>query len=255
MLLAALGGALTFWVLSAIVRVGSATPAASRYIYVGAVFIALIAAEAGIGTQVRGIWIALAAILIVGALIANINALRNGERAIRVADSSTRAALTAVEVASTVVPPAYVPEPGYDPQITAGGYLRAIRDLGSPALTLSELQRAPESIRSQTDSVFELAERLALLPVPPGNACSRPAARGVAIDVSILPGHRLIIGTPGGATAAVYFRRVADLFGTAPFITVPGNVKAAIRFPIDRAPQIPWHVRLLARQPVVACIG
>jgi hypothetical protein len=254
MLLAALAGVLSFWLLTAIARVASATPAASRYVYVGAVFIALIAAEAGLGAHLRGIGLALLGVLMTGALTGNLNTLRNGERAFRMVGSSTRAALTAIELTASVVPPGYVPEPAFSPQLTAGRYLRARSDLGSPALTLSELRRAPWSIRTQADAVFERADRLAVLPELPRDRCTSPPAGGVVVEVSVAPGRRLTIDTAGGGPATVYVRRLASSFPPGAFASVPAHTNAAISFPLDGAPQIPWAVRMLAPRPLLACV-
>ena len=91
MLLAATAGALTFWGLSAIARTSAPDPSASRYLYVGAVFIYLVAAEAGLGASLRGGWLALGGLAVAGALIANIAALRTNERGLRADDASVRA--------------------------------------------------------------------------------------------------------------------------------------------------------------------
>ena len=94
---------------------------------------------------------------------------------------AVRASLAAVEVAAPVVAPTFVPEPLNAPQVTAGPYLAAVRDLGSPALTLPELERAPAGTRSHSDQVLEQAERLAPVPVARAIACSRPCARGSSV--------------------------------------------------------------------------
>jgi hypothetical protein len=256
MLFAAVAGALSFWLLFAIVRVGTTTPAAPRYLYVGAVFIWLLAAEAGVGTGISGAWLTLVGLLVGGMLLANVNDLRRGERGLRYADTPTRAALTAVELAAPVVSPSFVAEPVYAPQLTAGGYLAAIRDLGSPAMSLSELQRAPQQLRSETDGVLERAERIGVAPAP-GLVTCRPLDRGSGgvIDATVAPGSTLVISGDRGATPAVYVRRLADQFASSPTAAIPTGTVASIPFPADRAPQLRWVVRIAAARAARVCVA
>jgi hypothetical protein len=275
MLLAATIGALTFWGLTAIARTGSAAPAASRYLYIGAVFIYLIAAEARLGAGLRGGWLALAGLAVAGALIANIAALRAGERSLRQADDSVRASLAVVEIAAPVISPAFVPSPIFGPQITAGPYLAAVHDLGSPALTPTELERAPESTRSGSDQLLEHAEQLAPVAVPgpltgaepiavTGTSGGQLVARGLcatlvpsvpnaSVYLRVAAGRQVLVRAHRGVGAAVYLRRFASVFGPPPFTTVPGATSRAIRFPADRAAE-PWNVLVTATQPVDVCL-
>jgi hypothetical protein len=275
MLLAAVVGALTFWGLTAIARTSGALPASSRYLYIGAVFIYLIAAEARLGAGLRGGWLALAGLAVAGALIGNIAALRTGERNLRQADDSVRASLAVVEIAAPVVSPAFVPSPIFGPQITAGPYLAAVHDLGSPALTPAELERAPESTRSGSDQLLEHAEQLAPVAVSGPLTGTKPVAvtgttggqlvaRGLcatlvpsvpnaSIYLRIAAGRQILVRAHRGAGAAVYLRRFASVFGPPPLTTVPGATTQAIRFPADRASE-PWNVLVTATQTVDVCV-
>jgi hypothetical protein len=274
MLLAATAGALTFWGLSAIARTSAADPSASRYLYIGAVFIYLVAAEAGLGASLRGGWLAVAGLAVAGALIANISALRASERGLRGLDDSVRASLAVVEVAAPVVSPAFVPSPTFAPQITAGPYLAAIHDLGSPALTLTELERSPESVRAGSDQLLEHAERITPVPVSGQATGTEPAAvtgvtggqllrRGLcatlhptgptaSIDLRVAAGGQILIHARRGAAAVVYLRRFAVAFGPPPFAAVAAASTRVIRFPADRA-ALPWRVRVTGTKPVDVC--
>ena len=275
MLLAGIAGAVTFWGLSAIARTSVADPSASRYLYIGAVFIYLIAAEAGLGTSLRGGWAALAGLAVAGALIGNIAALRANERGLRAADDSVRESLAVVEIAAPVVSPAFVPSPTFAPQITAGPYLAAVRDLGSPALTPVQLERAPEIVRAGSDQLLEHAEALAPValtgPISGTEAvvvagtsggqlirrglCVRfdPGAAHAALYLRAAAGGQVLIHAHRGAGAVVYLRRLASVFGPPPFTTVAGAATTAIRFPADRAAE-PWDVLVTATQPVDVCL-
>ena len=122
MLLAAGAGMLTFWVLAAITRAELAEPTASRYVYIGAAFILLLAMEARLGASLRGAWALVAALAVVGAVVANLHVLRAGERALRGSDTEVRASMAAVELAAPVVAPTFVAAPVAAPQLSAGEY-------------------------------------------------------------------------------------------------------------------------------------
>lgn len=275
MLLAAATGALVFWVLAAVARATEAEPAASRYLYVGAVFILLAASDVRLGLGLRGAWLALAGVLLVGAVVGNIGALRSGERSLRAADTTVLASLSATEVAAPVVSPTFSPAPIDAPQLTAGPYLAAVRDLGSPAMTPSELQAAPESTREQADSVLVHAERI--MPAPSAGALGAsvlpatesvfggglttrggcdvltPTASLASLGVRVSPGSALIFTASPGPATTLYARRFADSFVAQPIASVSSGPAQVVRFPVDRAPWLTWHLLVVTTKPVTLC--
>lgn len=277
MLLTAAGGALVFWVLAAVARATEADPTASRYVYVGAVFILLAVSEARLGTALRGGWLILAGVLVLGAVVGNISALRSGERGLRSADNSVRASLAAVEVAAPVVSPAFLPDQNDAPQVEAGPYLAAVHDLGSPAFTVRELRSAPESTRERADGVLVGAERLGTTvagttPTTGGGPTveyvfgasttasgpcrvMRPTASLGSLGLLAFPGSSLVVTPSGGPPVTLYARRFADSFTGTPFATLSGTRPQAVRFPADRQPSTPWHVQVVAGSPVTVCAG
>jgi hypothetical protein len=277
MLLTAAAGAIVFWVLAAIARATEADPTASRYVYVGAVFILLAASEARLGAALRGGWLIFAGLLLLGALVGNVSALRGGERGLRAADTSVRASLTAVEVAAPIVSPAFLPDQNDAPQLAAGPYLAAVHDLGSPAFSVPELRAAPETTREKADSVLVQAERLAASPTarvpnagaPPGvdyrfggalsvrGGCYvfAPTASLGSLGVRVFPGGGLIVQPSRGPAVTLYARRFADSFTGTPFATLSRAAPQTIRFPADRQPGVPWHVQVVAGSPVTVCAG
>lgn len=274
MLLAALIGGLSFWVLTAITRAGFDEPAASRYLYVGAVFVWLVLLEVGVGPRPRPAWLGLGALIAAAALLSNLHVLRAGERGLRAADTTVKAALAAVDVAAPVVSPAFVPAPTDAPQLTAGGYRAAARDLGSPAFTLAELERQPESVRARADQVLIHAEDIAMLTAPgtstgaggpavtgvvagrvaAAGSCARfePTSRSGYVDLSSRPGQALLVRPATGAKALIYVRRLAAGYDSGPLDYV-GQHAALIRFPADQAPSQAWGVRIGAQAPVSLC--
>jgi hypothetical protein len=277
MLLAALAGALTFWVLAALVRSSGPDPAASRYLYIGAVFIWLIVAETLRGYPLRNSWLWLGGILAVGALVANLGALRTGERGLRASDDSVRASLGVIDIAAPVVSPGFVPESGNAPQITAGLYLAAAHALGTPALTLSELKRTPEPILSHSDKLFVLGERLALVPGSSQTVGTRPidvmaasggrsSAEGLctafapaggpgSLELRISPGEALSLRTAAGGQSTIYVRRLDPTYQPSPVGTIAGGGTAQLRFPMDRAPGLPWYAQVRTSARVRACVS
>jgi hypothetical protein len=277
MLLAAALGALTFWGLAALVRSSGPDPAASRYLYVGAVFIWLIVAEALRGYPLRASWLWLGGILAAGALIANAGALRTGERGLRASDDSVRASLGVLDIAAPVVSPGFVPESGNAPQVTAGLYVAAARDLGSPALTLGELERTPEPVRSHSDKLFMLAERLTLVPGSSPSTGAQPVdvvaatggrtstagpctvfdpSRGQgALELRVSPGESLSLRSAPGSRTAVYVRRLDPTYQPSPVGDVTGGGAAVLRFPADRAPELPWYAQVHAATRLTACVS
>jgi hypothetical protein len=272
-LLAAAAGVITFWLLDAVARADFSEPTASRYLYIGAVFILVIACEAWARVVVRRGWAVLGLALLAGAIVGNLDALRGAERTYRPLDASVRASLAAVELSAPVVKPAFKPDGANAPQVTAGPYLAAVHDLGSPALTLSELERSPENTRAHSDQVLEQAERIAVVPATgPASGGSRPhivsvtggrltavglcdrvvptASEGV-LDVAVPPGGQLLVHVGAGNPVAITLRRVAASFG-APIGFVAGGKSATIGFPTDRAPQLAWHAYVFAARAQAA---
>jgi hypothetical protein len=268
-------GLLVFWLLTALARADSAPPDSSRYLYIGAAFFLLIASETGVLPAIRGSWLLLAGLLLLGAIVGNIDLLRSGERGLRPIDQSVRASLAAVELAAPVVAPAFVAEPINAPQISAGPYLAAVRDLGSPALTLTELEHASETTREASDEVLQRAERLAAVPASrpvagtgtvvsesvaggrlrAAGPCVRldPVGRVASLSLRELPGSTLYLLPAAGPAANVYARRFGSLFTASVVGSVAGGSGAVIRLPDDRAPQRPWHLQLVTQRSTLVC--
>jgi hypothetical protein len=277
MLLAALAGALSFWGLSAVERADVAEPTASRYLYIGAVFILLMAVDVAARIRPRVGPLVLGGLLLAGALISNLNALRAGERGLRASDTSVRASLRVIEVAAPVVAPTFVPEPVNAPQVSAGPYLAAVRDLGSPALSERELEIAPEGLRVRSDGVLEQAEQLSLIPARGSGLglrpvtvtasagglrssigpCTRfdPTGPTASIDLQVRPGAVLLLRTAPGTPGALYLRRYASTFAAAPFAQIAPGRNNALRLPADLAPALPWHVRIATAHRLDACLS
>ena len=266
LLFAAMAGALTFWGLAAITRADSPDPQASRYLYIGAVFMLLVLAETSHGLTVRIGTLATVAVLVAAAVASNLHALRGGERGLRASDASVRTALGSVEIAAPVVAQGFQPDPQNAPQVTAGLYLSAVRDLGSPALTQRQLLASSASTRLEADAVLIRAEALTQHPGAPlyesGCAVLRPGSPGgPMLLLSVAPGQSLYLRPEPGrssarsAPAQVYVRRLAPAFSPVPLGSVAEGSSATVAFPKDRAPALPWRVRVISSHPLRACVS
>jgi len=277
---ALLAMAASFWLLGGLQRAQISSPDASRYLYVGALFVLLIAVELVRGARV-GRWIAALVVALTGlAVLANVGDLRAGARGLRASADVARADLGALELARDDVKPGYRATrfPGIPfVQIDVNEYFAAARDLGSIAYSPSEIAAASEQGRLAADA--ELANIQQVVPhpstekagaTPPrvdvvtggrvrtDGGCVRfrpdaatPAGTIAELQVTLPAGGLLLTAEGGRATLAL--RRFAVTFppDSAAAKLAPGG-SSVLRPGSDRARQ-PWHVRLAPEAGVSAC--
>jgi hypothetical protein len=271
-------GAVAFWGLVSISRADYGQPDSSRYLYVGAVFIILLAAEARLGLRLPGPAAAAVIVLVIGAVVANIGNLRSMERSYRSVDTGLRVSLSAVQVAAPLVNATYQPDPTGAPQIEAGPYLATERRIGSPAFTVSQLLRGPESEREQADSVLDQAEDLAAVPArlptrsqrlsvdavfggrlaKASSGCRRfvpmTGATG-SLDLTLRQVAATVTVRPSGASLLFYERRFAAGFSGNPIAQIGADDTERVAFQSDAAPLLLRHVQLVSTQPFAVCVG
>lgn len=159
-----------FWVLTALGRAHNSEPNASRYLYPGAMTLLLVMTE--LITLIQwprrraAVAIGVAALVVVVAvsLRGNIRDLDRGGDALQGVSEIARVELAALELLGDRVPDDFRPAFEYAPQVVAGPYLDAVRDLGSPALSLRQLQQSPDMLRARANGV--LLRGLGVAPVP-----------------------------------------------------------------------------------------
>jgi hypothetical protein len=249
----ALAAALSFWLLAGANTIPGREAYSSRYLYVGALFVLLLAADLLRGLRIR--WPALVAAGAVALVVAgfNLTPLREGRDFFRDQTTLTRADLGAIEIAQRTVDPAFAlpPEIAGTPflnEITAGEYLLAVEEYGSPAYTPTELAAAPEVGRAQADVVLANAlpleiENEASAPPSPG-ACRTVAAGSGAAPLPLRPGTVTIELEPGG-TGTIRLRRFA--VAEYPLVDegLAGGSATRLRIPADTAPR-PWLLQVEA---------
>lgn len=265
--------ALTFWGLTALSRAQLHEPTASRYLYPSAVMILLVAAELLRGVRFSSAPVVLLAVALVVASFYNLRALHNGANGLRETDAIVAAELAAVELEKAIVPPDFRPDTSRAPQISAGPYLKAVRELGSsPALPRSALAAQQPAIRLEVDRVLAALVAPVLVsrrevkatgkaPKLGGygggslvrhNGCLvfHPRSGGLppSLDV-VVPSTGLIARSTGKVDIRI--RRFADEYSESPSTVLKPGV-SLLRPPRDAAPE-PWHIRFATSTATTIC--
>jgi hypothetical protein len=278
--LALLVMALSFWILTGLRRAQISTPYESRYLYVGGLFVLLLAVELMRGVSPSRRAFALVACAVGAAVLANLGDLRDGGRSLRAQAPPTRAALGVLELARPLVETDYVVAgfPSYPlVVIEAGPYFEAADALGSPAASEAEIAALPEDARLVADAELARIHRVALRPgasgAPMGGrpavdavtggtvseqggcmtfrpAVAQPAGVEKEVQLTLPPAGLLLTAEDG--PAAVSVRRFAVGFPQEPQAALSASGSATLRIGPDRATR-PWHVRVEPAADVRAC--
>jgi F0F1-type ATP synthase membrane subunit c/vacuolar-type H+-ATPase subunit K len=267
-LVAVLALPLFYWVLTALSRAELNEPDASRYLYAGAIFVALIIVELAHlvplprGRVVLALLVGAVVVITVVSVRGNEQPLRLGAAGLRDASTYVKAELAALELAGNGVEPGFQPDPIRAPQITAGPYADAVADLGSPADSIASVRGQSEAVRSAADGVLVRALRLGLLPVTTATSAGAPPTPVVRQGSSALEGQCILVTPQDGrgtidlrgdalalnvqadasAGVDVAVRNLASGFEGAPLGTIPANEVRAITLPRVRSG--PWTTEL-----------
>jgi hypothetical protein len=248
------GGA--FWFLTAANFNFGRSPAASRYQYVGAVFLVMIAAQVAAGW--RPAWRGVVAVLVVGivAALGNLSMLHQGYRALNDLSVVVRGGLTGLDITADRVRPDLELNPensdvNFFTLLEAGPYLSAAEKFGSPAYSQEELATAPETARVAADKVMAAALPVALRPGPAnGRGCTSVTGIGAGAPIVSLPPGGASLSAPSGAGASLALRRYAgDSFPVNPG---PLRGQARLVVPTDRSSR-PWQLKVDSPGPVSVC--
>ncbi len=259
---------LLYWVLTALSRGELNEPDASRYLYPGAIFVALILVELAHLLSLPRSKTLLAILL--GAVIAvtvvsvrgNEQTFRLGAAGLRDASTYVKAELAALELAGNRVEPGFQPDPVRAPQITAGPYAKAVADLGSPADSITSVRSQSEAVRSAADGVLVRALGVGLRPVPTATSAGALPRPSVRQGTSAIEDECIVV-TPQEGRGTVEFRgrapaltvqadpsagvdaavrNLASGFVGAPLGTIPANEIRAVALPRVRSG--PWTIQL-----------
>jgi hypothetical protein len=269
-LFALLAAAAAYWGLAAVFRAHVNPPTDSRYLYLGAILVLLLALELLPPVVTTPRLLAVVAVLVAASAIANFGSLRSGSVYLQDWSRYVRAELGALELAGPGTRSDFKPDPVRAPDITAGRYFEAIRQYGSPASTADEIASAGEPERRAADSV--LIQALGALVLDGGTAASSaapdvdatdkgeastrggcvrftPSAAGASLDVSV-PTRGLVIESTGSSPVELRLRSFAAGFPQPAFAAIPSGTRS-VRLPTRNG--VRWHARLTAAEPFRAC--
>ncbi len=266
---------LVFWLLTAANYQPGRPPTASRYQYVGAVFVLLIAGELAAGWRPgwRAVLVALA--VSIAAAAGNLVTLHDGYRSLSGSSATVRGGLGGLEIAADHVSPDFVltgqnSNFNYFTLVRAGPYLSASKKFGSPTYSESELAPAPEGAREAADKVLAAALPVSLRPgeaqppsggAPPrvvGPPNTRSSVRRSCVTVTGLAGAApflelppggALLKAPGDTPHALLLRRFASGF-PASVGTLRGT--ASLLIPTDRSSR-PWQLQVGGGGPITVC--
>jgi hypothetical protein len=271
--LSLIAGLALFCGLTALLRAQLNGATDSRYIYPGAVLLVLLAAELFRGARATPRAMAVAAVVVVFAAVANYGPLKAGSVQFQDWSSYVRAELGALEVAGPSAPPTLAPDPVRAPDITADRYFAAVRQLGSPADTPTEVRARPEPQREAADGVLVASLQLGLRPTraigstsgapPPLEASTgvattrssgcdavRATAPGASAGV-VVPSRGVVIANSGPGNVDVRVRSFGDNFLANPVGSVSPGQAAVLAIP--PRPGIVWDAQLTVPGRVRVC--
>lgn len=255
--------AAVFWLLAAFNFIPSREAYSSRYQYVGAAFVLLLAAELLRGMQPRRQALIAAGAVTVFAVASNLVPLREGKDWLRAQTVLTRSDLGAVEIARRSAEPTLVLTPEVAGtasliDVEAGNFLAIASEDGSPAYSPDELETAPPEGRRQADLLLAAALPLSTRTLsdassPPAGRCTELAAPGEPppMEVPLKPGATRIELGPG-APAALSLRRFASGEYPVALEAAPANSTTVLHIPPDTAPQ-PWYLHVETTQRARLC--
>lgn len=260
----AVGG--SFWILAGFNQMPGREADASRYQYLGVVFLFMLAAEVLRPELERGLRIgtrALAAIAVVTvfSLASNLQDLFSAyDKTYHPISQLEKAGLGSLDIAEASVEPGFVlsedvVDTGFV-NVDAASYLSARDEYGSPAYSEAEIAAAPEFVRYAADKVLFGALGIELEPLPasaaPKAGCETVPSDGTASPLLSLPRTGAVIEAGRAPIERFELRRFAG--GSAP-IQIEGigaGEAARLAIPRDEA-TTPWKVQLRTAAPAIVC--
>lgn len=270
---------LSFWAITGLTRYVFADPYSSRYLYVSAIFVVLLAAELARGAVPGRVAEAGIAVLAGLAVLSGLGTLRDAGRLMRSMAATTRADLGAVAIGRPVIPTGYIlHDIPFWPLVIVPVrlYLAAARQLGTPAAGAAQILTLPETAREAADRELVAMHQLSLRPAPtrltlgspPGvdlasagrarvqgacvtftpNRFTQPGTASSYISLTV-PAAGLVVDTSGGPET-VGIRRFAYGFQALGTLS-PGGPATLVIAP-DNSSQ-PWHVQLTPAGRTTAC--
>jgi hypothetical protein len=266
--------AVGFWTITGVGRayfkvnglVFGSTGDESRYLYIGAAFVVLLAVEVLRGWSPSPRWAVLVGAVGCATIISNLGTLHDGSAYLRSAAEQTEGALAALNLDRRYAPPGFVSNGIIFNILTAGPWFAAERDLGSDAVVPGPIPTLDPAARQAADAQLIRLQRLrvpghaAPLSVP-GGAVHPGARRSSGCRVLRPAGPTpvtLVIGasglrlTAGSAPVAVSVRRFGPGFSALGALPAHGRTTLAVH--PDPSPA-PWLAQLASPAPLTVCSG
>jgi hypothetical protein len=267
-LLAAVAIAVVLWGLTTLTRARFEDYGANRYLYPGAIAVLLPVIEALRGIRLHRVAVGLLALATAASVWTGLTQLRAGARSLSTIAASSRSDFAVLE--HTRPSRDFVPNKRLMPMVTAGGYLSAARDLGSPAVPFDRLIDQSAGARNDADRVLRELGTLRRITgaQQPGGGSTRTVPAGVPTQVPVAAGCQSVqAATPGplilrlelppagitlSSTAAVGLR--VRRFG--PTLAGYGRIPAGeiLRLqPLPDGSPVPWTIQLSSPAAVRLC--
>jgi hypothetical protein len=255
---------LSYWFLAAFNFIPGREAASTRYVYGGAIFILLIAAELLRGVRWSRNSLLIAGAVVLVAIVPNLGYMKKGGQWEREQSAFTRADLAALEIARRTVDPGFVLAPfevagtASLGVVTAGKYFEAADRWGSNAYSVEELEDATPIARHYADIVLSQALPLSTEVQPNvlsanDKGCLTQEAGTVTptSEFELGPGVTRIEVAPG-PDADLSLRRFSE--GEYPVGAEPAAAGSTtlLRIPRDNADN-PWFLHVDADQLVRVC--
>jgi hypothetical protein len=238
----------TYWLVGSLGALDSPldVPESTRFIFPGTIVVLLVAVEAARGIRLGTTALAAIYAVAVLALATNVRLLADGGAGLRDAGANERVSLAAVELAGGRVGDEYASGltgamlRGTGEGGVATGYLAAVREFGSPALSVAELSSESDPIRQLADR--QLADALGVHLEPstaPPTGCRRITGEpGAGTSFELPPGGAVL--RTSGEPAELRLRRFGSTFANDPVGSLQPGVPTSVVIPPDAAPD-PWY--------------
>ena len=260
----AVGG--SFWILAGFNQMPGREADASRYQYLGVIFVFMLAAEVLRPELERGLRIGTRALAVI-ALVAAFSVASNLQD-LSTAVKSTyhpisrleKAGLGSLDIAEATVEPGFVlsedvVDTGFV-NVDADHYFAARDDYGSPAYSEAEIAASPEFVRYAADKVLFGALRIGLEPLPgsdvPAAGCSSVPSDGTHSQLlELAPGG---IAIEAGSEPIERFELSRFATGAPPVLIegIGAGEAGRLTIPPDKA-TTPWKLRLVTAGRAKAC--
>lgn len=243
--------ALSFWILASSNSTLGRVPTVSRYQFVGAIFVLLIAAELVPRAKIRWPTLLVVFAVVAASVASNLAFLHQEYLHFKTATQIVRGGLAGVEIAADRVAPGFVltgenSNFNYFTLVDAGSYLSAAEKFGSPAYSHSEIATAPGPAQVAADKVTSAALGIKLAPARTTRAgsgsCKTLIASPAGATGALIDPGTFTLASAGPTQADVVLARFADE-PSVDLGPLPRRGRVLLSIPADRSRK-PWRLAL-----------